>query len=81
MAKFKAGDKVQGRADAGRETIQGKQGTIIKDTMIRSLHPGTPMESEPTYDVQFDGIDELEVAVTESSKEEKAPAAPTPSES
>ena len=54
MAKFNAGDRVRGTG-AIREEIRGKQGTIVDGQMA----------FEPTYDVQFDGIEELERLVRE----------------
>ena len=54
MAKFEAGDRVRGTG-AIREVIRGKQGTIIASQMV----------FETTYDVQFDGIDEVERLVRE----------------
>ena len=54
MGKFKDGDRVRGTG-AIREIIRGKEGTIISTQMV----------FEPTYDVQFDGIDELERLVRE----------------
>ena len=66
MSRFQVGDIVRGRASAARETIQGKQGSIKSYVGQSSVGSATPMAFEPTYDVQFDGMDELEQLVEES---------------
>ena len=74
MAKFKVGDRVQVRAEARgiKEELLGAKGTVkaqrvaVGQGVQRLGEPFKPLEYEPAYDIEFDGIDELERLIGEA---------------
>ncbi len=66
MTGFQVGDRVRGRADAPKETVRGKEGTIKAQVGPGSVGTTTRMVFEDRYDVQFDGMKERELLVGES---------------